>query len=63
MTIKKVTITDWNHYHPLNEEEMLYLLFQENRSVYEVAAVSCPPDVPNSRWFQHYHTVSELFFK
>ena len=63
MTIQKVTITDWTKYRPLNEEEMLYLLFQEDRTVYEVAAISCPPDVPKSCWFRHYHRVAELFFK
>ena len=63
MIIQKVIITDWNHYRHLTEEEMLYLLFQEDRTVYEVAAISCPPDVPKSCWFRHYYRVSELFFK
>ena len=56
----KVTIHNWNQYHPLTDEEMLYLYNEDHRSCYEIAAVSCPKEYTWQQWRQHYIRVINL---
>lgn len=55
----RVTITDWRKYHPLTEEQMK-ILFDEGRSHYEIAAISCPPEATHTQWMYHYYYVINL---
>lgn len=60
MVIQVVHIKNWQIYHPLKDEEMLYLRYVENRSNYEIAAISCPRHVSHRQWMEHYFRVNQV---